>query len=226
MKHINKKSAFIGVYKFYLIFLLLIAAFSLHVVFTKFSKNVLAESATQTFTKNGLRYVVTKTIENGQTTIVTNIYDESGNLVDSKTVTKDAKQQPVKERTTPTQKPGDETSRPTPTTTPLVRPTAPVNPTIEPVVPERNPVQPSITPNTERGNTNNVITGNAEARITEIREDMKDARLLRVQAQEQKRLLGLFRVSVNKELEFNSQTGEVREKMLSIRDYIMEFLSF
>lgn len=95
----------------------LIALFSLS--FLVLASAVNAQTYTDTFTKDGMTYITTKTVTSDKVTIVIQIYDSNGTLVNTKTTTKTPKTPPEKDATTTFTKESGTAVKVTPTPTPV-----------------------------------------------------------------------------------------------------------
>jgi hypothetical protein len=225
------------------LFLFLLSFFVLSSPVQILASTAYAEAVSQTFTKNGNTYVTTKTIVNDQITIVTKIYDSSGNLIDTKTVNKTVTNPPTKEITYPVKNPTLIPSKP------QVIPTLPptVSPTPTPV-PQNNftvksdslltvdPETGKISLDTENGSlqfntTPEQIMANAAVAglkiVNELKLTAKTAGgfAYQVTGTKQEKLLTLFQVKLPTVLIYNPDTGILEKIDQSLTTKILDLLS-
>lgn len=199
------------------------------------------EAMTQTVTKGDRTYVTTKTIVNNQMTIVTKIYDTSGNLLDTQTVNRTLTTPPTKEMIYPTK---TVTVKPSaiPSLPPIISPT----PT---TVPQNNFQLESNSPITVDPETGKISVQNGEEKkqfnVTpeqimanaqkqgltvigqvKLNQQNQGKYTFQVTGEKQEKFLALIQVKLQTTLNYNPDTGSLENTDQSLSTKILDLLSF
>lgn len=205
---------------------------------------LLAETYSQTFTKDDKTYIVTKTIEDGIITIETKVYDSSGNLLKTNIVTKEAKPSPVKEVAYPTK---SVAPKPTSTLAPLKISPEPVEEksTLEPKVSsylqskfplEINSDSGNLIATTDMGDIEikikpSVVVKLAEKEgmniISEVKLFQSGSELkYQITGSKKEKLLAIYEVYLPLSLTYNTDNANLEKTYQSSLTKLIDFLSF